>query len=267
MDALEELRRLRMRAYGPAADIDQDPHALQRLTELESLQNEPADVSPGALAGGETAPAEVQDRERDASRAESVTTPSAPETLSPQAPTGDHTDGRASRARRVPLGRGTRLMWSLSVIAAAALAAAITHAAVSIAPVSVSHGARQIATLDPAGTSSLPSGMFGAGPSSLEWEFYGLTLFESSSGYGVPGGECFTAVATEQLPEPDTEMNNWSMNGPMFTGCRVGSFPAIIQMPVDTGDAPEEMRAKFSAGSAVQFVRDGEQIGVYLDAE
>jgi hypothetical protein len=262
MDALEELRRLRMRAYGPTADIDQDPHALERLSELESLHNPPATATPAAPAGGGAEPA-VQNQQHDASSTtvKSSETPSSPEQTDVPA------DGHAARARRLPLGRRIRLLWVLSVIASAAVAAAITHAAVSIAPVSVSNGARQIATLDPAGTSSVPAGLFGVGPSSLEWEFYGLTLFESSSGYGVPGSECFTAVATEQLPEPTTELNNWGVNGPMFTGCRLGSFPAIIQMPADTSDAPEEMRAEFPAGSAVQFVRDGEQIGVFLDTE
>jgi hypothetical protein len=38
MDAAtrDELRVLRARAYGPSADIDQEPSAIQRLRELES---------------------------------------------------------------------------------------------------------------------------------------------------------------------------------------------------------------------------------------
>lgn len=38
----DELRVLRARAYGPAADIADDPAALRRLAELEALARDPA---------------------------------------------------------------------------------------------------------------------------------------------------------------------------------------------------------------------------------
>ena len=42
--AHDELRMLRARAYGPAADIDRDPTAAERLRELESLTATPARI-------------------------------------------------------------------------------------------------------------------------------------------------------------------------------------------------------------------------------
>ena len=155
-------------------------------------------------------------------------------------------------------------MWGLSVVASAALAAGITYAATSMAPVSVSSGAPQIATLEPSPLVEIPAGWFGAGPSARAFEFYGLTLFETAHGYVGTGSDCFMAIPTEQLPAEDADPNNWSMSGPMHSGCRVGDFPATVEVPVDSG-MPEEIRDRFPPGSALQFVLDGDRIGVFLD--
>lgn len=156
-------------------------------------------------------------------------------------------------------------MWGLSVVAAAALASGITYAATSMAPVSTSSGAPQIATLEPSPLVEVPAGWFGAGPSSRGFEFYGLTLFESAHGYVGTGSDCFMAVPTEHLPADDADPNSWSMSGPMYSGCRVGAFPATVAVPVDSG-MPEELRDRFPPGSALQFVLDGDRMGVFLDS-
>lgn len=179
-------------------------------------------------------------------------------------------DSRRTRAARHRSGRALprriRLLWVLSVVASGAVAAGITYAMVSISPVSAGSGAQQIATLTPSTVVEIPAGWFGAGPSSVAYEYFGLTLFESGAGYGGAGSECFTAVATEQLPVPDVDVNSWSLNGPVLTGCRVGSFPATVQMLVDSG-APEEMRSRFPSRTALQFVLDDERMGVFLSGE
>lgn len=282
MDSLDELRRLRVRAYGPAADIHDDVAALQRLRELEAQQEQqeqqdqpphPEFTTPDAAS----APPHVEPPR------ESVVTPgpSAPvhdqpdrlaaASASAAAPATTHPESDAADSDRAParMKRSTRVLWALSVVTAAAAAAAVTFAAVYIAPVSTSHGARQIATLSPSTTTNIPSGWFGAGPSSVAFEFYGLTLYESSSGYGMsPGTDCLNAVITDDLPDPDTEneMNNWSIQGVLYAGCRVGAFPATISMPVGSS-SPQELRDQFPANSALQFVFDGTQVGVFLDAE
>jgi hypothetical protein len=154
--------------------------------------------------------------------------------------------------------------WALSVIAASAVAAAVTYAVTAFVPVPVSHGARQIATLERSVAVDIPTGWFGAGPSSAAFEFYGLTFFETTGGYGVAGDGCISAVATEELPEPDADADSWSIQGMTYTGCRVGSFPATVQLLVDSS-VPEELRAEFPPRSALQFVFDGDRIGVFLE--
>lgn len=283
--ALEELRSLRARAYGPHADIDQDPEAERRLRELE------------AQAGGSTtrssvdalAPAsstllpqatavsrpEVESAAVVASGAVSEAEPEPEQLASASAvlpPEGDRaSEGpaaldspprRAGSTRRIS--RTIALLWGGSVVVAAALAAGITHAATSMAPVSVSSGAPQIATLEPAPLVEIPSGWMGAGPSSRVFEFYGLTLFETSHGYTAMGTDCFMVIPTEQLPAEDADPNNWSMSGNVYSGCRVGGFPATVAVPVDSG-MPDEIRNRFPPDSALQFVLDGDRIGVFLN--
>ena len=73
------------------------------------------------------------------------------------------------------------------------------------------------------------------------------------------------AVSTQQLPAEDADLNNRSMSGPMHSGCRVGDFPATVQVAVESG-MPEELRDRFPPGSALQFVLDGDRIAVFSDS-
>ncbi|WP_341994965.1 hypothetical protein MRBLWH7_002515 [Microbacterium sp. LWH7-1.2] len=261
MDAatLDELRTLRARAYGPSADIDQDPAALQRLHELEARRGTPdAEVvvpsAPPALA--EPAPALDAVPVPPPSDEDEVALLTPPEGSEPEAV-------RPRRTRRVS--SQTWALWVLSVLAAAALAAGLTSSLISISPVSASSGAPQIDTLEPDPFVVLPDGFMGAGPSSLAFEYYGVTLFETAGGYGGVGTDCFSVVPTEQIPETGTETDGWSMSGLFYTGCRVGAFPATVQFAVDSA-VPQQLRDRFPPDSALQFVFDGDRIGVYLDS-
>ena len=99
----------------------------------------------------------------------------------------------------------------------------------------------------------------------MAFEFYGMTLFETANGFTASGGtDCFVIVPTEELPAADADTTNWSMSGAVHTGCGVGDFPATVQFPVDS-NTPEQLRSRFPDGSALQFVRDGDRIGVFLD--
>lgn len=380
---LEELRTLRARAYGPQADIDQDPVAMQRLHELEnrhaaaastrgasngtrasnaSLPSNPAGVAPPAAAsspaagrsngasatyaggasetpsaalglGLESAPRQVSDDARsspfaglpsttsgsgtsgnsgtsvfgtsafDTSAADATDTSAAAVTAAGVTETGTpatagsrDTGARTSGAdsigssaattgasanttgsdadtaessgkkptRRLTL--TTKVLWGLSVVAAAAIAAGVTYAATAMAPVAVLSGAPQIATLEPTDLVEIPDGFFGAGPSSRTFEFYGLTLFETRYGYSGAGSDCFMAAPTESLPTKDSEQNSWSMDAQMYSGCGAGAFPATMQFPLDSG-MPQELRDRFPDESFLQFVFDGERIAVFLDSE
>jgi hypothetical protein len=275
---LDELRVLRARAYGPSADIHQDPAAVRRLHELEAGRKPLGSPDAQPRAAGVDAAADVsaprpqpappaspsqaeRAREGEAQSDADLTSTttdifSAPE--SAEVP-------RRREGRAAGLSPMIRLTWAVSVVAAAALAASATYALTWVAPVSVSSGAEQIATLEPVPMVDLPPGWFGAGPSSMAFEFYGMTLFETADGFTASGGtDCFVIVATEELPAADADTTNWSMSGAVHTGCGVGNFPATVQFPVDS-NTPEQLRSRFPDGSALQFVRDGDRIGVFLD--
>jgi hypothetical protein len=386
MDAatLEELRVLRARAYGPHADIDQDPAAMQRLQELTAAAatgpgdgprdsrdggenpgdgrgdgavqgggEDPGDgrgdgavvandaatagtaatarsattAAPGTnrgsaastTAGGATSragsfyatggsaasPADSRTTDDGASAVAHENAESTPQggptdaarppgasdagvasgvgdtrmaadaalsaarsELSSDDPGSTHRPSSSPGTRRrfaVRVSRPVAVLWALSVVAAAALAAGITYVATALTPVPVSSGAPQIATLEPTDLIEVPAGWFGAGPSSRVFEFYGLVLFESQFGFGGAGTDCFGAVAAEHLPEPGADSSNWAMDGQFLTGCRVGAFPATIEMRVDS-NLPQELRDRFPDGSYLQFVFDGDRIGVFLDS-
>lgn len=274
-DTADELQILRLRAYGPSADIHTDSTAQQRLRELEGLVRVPAplprDTSatvddthadrghepaaeadvPPRVSAHDTTSAPDPDRTRTSGHDEPGATPKAAE------------DGRPRRRR---LSRHVRLLWAGSILAAAGIAAAGTYGLVAMTPVSASSGAPQIATLRPTPLVEVPPGWFGAGPSSRVWEFQGLTLFETSSGMfgNANGGECFAVVTTEEIPKAEeSNQDSWSLSGQIYSACRVGVFPATVQLIVDS-NAPEELRTAYP-DSAIQFVRQGDQIGVFLD--
>jgi hypothetical protein len=271
---LDELRALRARAYGPSADIDQDPAAVRRLHELEAgrkplgspgvdARAAAADVvdpppQPAPLAS----PSQVERAREPDTQSDAVQTSTMTEIFSASESAAVR-GGRQGRA--AGLSPMMRLTWAVSVVAAAALAASVTYALTWVAPISVSSGAEQIATLEPVPMVDVPPGWFGAGPSSMAFEFYGMTLFETADGFTSSGGsECFVIVPTEQLPAADADTGNWSLSGAVHSGCAVGDFPATVQFPVDS-NTPEELRSNFPDGSALQFVRDGDRIGVFLD--
>lgn len=251
-----ELEALRLRAYGPSPDIADDPAALRRLAELEGWAERPEpDLRPAATDAAASAPptADEDSGETDEPAPSSEEHPPRPGLL------------RGFSFRQVP--RLAWIAWGASLIAVAALATVVTYGAVSIAPVAVSQGARQIATLQPEPSLRLPTGWFGAGESSLAYRFFGLTLFESTQGmYGATSGECLTAVLSSDVPAEDEDVRNgYSAAGPVYSGCRVGNFPATISVRVDNS-SPLELRAQFP-GSALQFIKDGDRIGVFLDSD
>ena len=332
--ALDELRALRARAYGPHADIDQDPAAMRRLSELENLRGAvapaaagpsvapaakpsapradppmhpatqaapvpgPAEsVAPAAESAAEPVPfppADGQERlpgddaPSDAAPSDAAPSDAAPADAAPAASAAPAAADAAPAASAAPaaadavpaagaaepstaqpkrrISRTVAVLWALSLVATAAIAAGLTYAATWMAPVSTSSGAPQIATLESTSLTDVPAGWFGAGPSSRAFEFYGLTLFESAQGYGVAGSDCFTVLATEQIPPEVDDANGWSINTPVYSGCRVGDFPAAVQFSIDS-NAPQELRDRYPDGTSLQFVFDGDRIGVFLDRE
>ena len=192
--------------------------------------------------------------------------PDHSQTADPDEPVTDSSAGHSTEPRpRRRLTSRVRLAWAASIVATAGIASVFTYGLLAISPVAASSGAPQIATLRPAPLVEVPSGWFGAGPSSRAWEFHGLTLFETSNGmFGAGAGDCFAVVTTAAIPaEQEIDQDSWSISGLAYTACRVGAFPATVEIVVDS-NAPEELRAAYP-DSALQFVKQGDQIGVFLD--
>lgn len=278
----DELRVLRARAYGPTADIEDDPAALRRLQQLEGRRQSKAvaeDVVPPAPVGEriDAEPLSVAEplvRTRRSSRqpedaeddALDVFAASTDDTAEASPPTAEP----AERLAAWFSDRTTRILWVLAIVAAAVMSAAVTFAVVKVTPVASSSGAPQIAALDATSNLVIPAGWMGVGPSSAVYDFYGLVIVESAGGYynGSVGTDCLTVARADQVPDEEDfdSSNGWTYDGPMYTGCAVGTFPATVEVPFDS-NLPRELTDRFPSGTALQFVYDGERVGVFLDSE
>ncbi|MBW8761251.1 MAG: hypothetical protein JF592_01545 [Microbacterium sp.] len=269
MDAAldDELRVLRARAYGPAADIAGDPAAAMRLRELEDLR---AQAQSGVQI--ETAPPPLAEEASDAAAGAAIATVPLVDAPLAHGPVLVEQEGEHPiTGSRSFLLRHRRALWLSSVVASAAAAAAITYAAVSFSPVTVSSNAPQIATLTPSPLSEIPIGFFGLTEDSPVWDFHGLTFFVGASGLnGAVGNPCLNVFETDQLPTAEeVSSGSYGYGGISFSACQAGAFPATIEMPLDgpAGDiVPSALRTQFPEGKALQFVLDGDRIGVFLDS-
>lgn len=245
-DVRAELRMLRARAYGPAADIDDDPVARERLAELEDMLRRPAEEEPP--------PAPVEST--------LVSSKPGPEPSAPEA--DEPVDAEAVVAGGIP--RRALWLWTGSLVLVAGLVGGITYAATAIAPIlRAGDGVRQIATLDvdPDPDFTEARQMFGGGEGSLVYESYeGLIAFSVSGGWdGSDDTQCITVVAEEHIM---TEEGGWGVNGPVAYGCGAGSFPATAQLAINDA-LPDAVRERFADASALQFVLGEDQVGVFAD--
>ncbi|WP_120494508.1 hypothetical protein [Microbacterium phyllosphaerae] len=276
MDAAaeEELRELRARAYGPHADIETDPAALRRLQELESSR---AASSARLRAGGVTAldaPAAATELRlvipaADESRASDELLDRLGDDSLWDDPVA-HDQPTEDAGWRSRLARWRMPLWVASVVAAAAVAAAVTFALTSMPSISSSAGAPQIETLELARTGAVPPGWFGAETDVAAAEFFGLTVFESpgwvsESGDRSSENRCISVVRTVDVPDEGADDGSSSISGPMYAACSIGAFPAEVVVPID-GEMPEQLIERYPSGVALQFVLDGDRVGVFLDS-
>lgn len=247
-----ELAELRARAYGPDADLSADPAALGRLQELEDLERRDRGESstPVVPMNPPTAPSDdplvAEEREPDL-------------------------DEPTERATRRPVVRRARTLWlwAGSLAAVAAIASAASIAATTFVPVARTAGVAQVATLqaDPAAdTAPVRSMGFESDDVSAYADFYGLTTYVGPSQIDAAGTrvECVLLVETATIGKMDD--GNVFQGGFRYGGCGAGAFPATVEFVV-TPDLPDVFRARFPVGSSVQFVRDGDRVGVFSDAE
>lgn len=239
--AHQELEELRARAYGPAADIESDPDALARLHELEARTAptpSPLAPDPDPLDDPDLAPTDEPPglAEEDPAAVGEPPSPPSPWHVS----------------RRIAA------LWVASIV----VVTVVTYVFASIPPVSTATGAHQVATLEPVAGFEM-SEFFGSDEKVTGFDdFYGLTAFHAGENFFryAPNQRCFAVGLTADL-KPGQD----SLTGPIYSGCGAGAFPATIQLTVDAA-MPEALREEFPEGSAIQFVFDGDRVGVFSDA-
>lgn len=250
-----ELRMLRERAYGPSADIHDDPIALARLRELEE-----ASVAQAAARAAEDAalrypgtavvaedeapdpapgPAEATDPEPDAD----VGLAADPEPGSDQ--------DQAPHAVPAKLGRRRSWLWAASLVVAGLAGAG---AAVAVAE---THPGR-VAVLAQAPDSEWPSEFFGDQPQSgsrVFEGFLGLSVVIVPDAWGaIAAPECLFVLQAEG-PSPGS-------GSILSTGCAAGEFDMTASFAV-TSSMPEQLREQYPVGTALEFIVEGAEVFVF----
>lgn len=231
---LRELSLLRTRAYGPDADIERDPDALARLRALEERRRTQAPVTPAATPAP-AAGAAVETAPEDGG-----------------APPPRPTEAPAAMPPRI--GRALAIGWAASIAVVAVVVGALVFGLASLRPVSPVTGARQVASLDEPLTSP-PAAMpwFGESEDSSAYAFSGLVVVAVARDVLDSSGECL--IVTPRVPAADGSRFGTS-------GCGAGPFhPTVALLVAD--DSPEELRAAFPVGTALQFVWDGDAVAVF----
>ncbi|MFD4958110.1 hypothetical protein [Microbacterium sp. NPDC058389] len=269
----DELRALRARAYGPDADIQDDPGALARLQELEArnavtvaVMGEPEqdavasasavawplpvpDDGPAPAPGPATAATAATTVGAAAGAFASSHGGTAPEDADPE---DDGIPDPAGGPRRSWWRRHIPLLWAASVVAALVLGAGLTLWTQSL-------DAGHIAVLHEDADADWPTEVWG-GPTtgSLAFEsFHGLFVLSQPQ----PG-------RTEAQPETPCIIVYSEMNGNITYAsgtCGAGPFPATATFIVDRS-APAGLRDAFAEGTALQFVLDDTEVHVYAKA-
>lgn len=239
----DELRALRERAYGPAADID--PASLRRLHELEGLDRRetPASSPSGAAAPAADAPGGALD-EPAASAARDAIAP-GDETAPATEDVADEPHARAGDADAARPPRRMPLLWAGSLVVAAVLGAISATGIQSLVT-------GRVAVLGLDETSPWPQ-LFGSSRPE------GGRMFDAFEGLDVlvvPQQFGDASDGTECLYVSGSAGSQVSVS---TAGCAVAPFAAIASLRV-TAASPESLRARFPDGTALEFRLDGSRV-------
>ncbi|GAA4194311.1 hypothetical protein GCM10022288_29600 [Gryllotalpicola kribbensis] len=239
-----ELRRLQARAYGPNADIQNDPAALRRLRELEGRGRGAAPVA------GEASP--VIDAATP--REESSVPPSEPtESGQSAASAGEAPAPRAPRPTRARSRRATVAVAASLALAVAALVFAGVSGSARARSDALPEQARQIARLTPSPRYQVPlavKGLLATGGAHAEGfrAFNGLRVVVDRA---VTSADDPSMVVFADGADPDSDI----LEGPAWQGQGAGDFPATVQFRL-TSDLPLSLTSAYDGGTALQFVFD-----------
>jgi hypothetical protein len=261
----DEFVALRRRAYGRDADIHLDPASLARLEELENARA-------GTVEDGSTPSVDAERPAPD----EAVTVEPTPEDPAPtpwwreavlHVGPGARRFGRWLRRRR----RSTVLIaLGTAMIAATLVTASTVIQRVQTDPLQV--GAVQIArlTVDGAFTSPFPDS---AVPGGSDVETHGFQMFHGLRAMtGPPLG--FSPLGSDAnseclniYVEATLQVQNNGFSGSIYSSCSAGDFPAILQLPLDHIELPDELGAAYPDARGIQFVydRENDEVVVFAD--
>ncbi|WP_066517408.1 hypothetical protein [Curtobacterium ammoniigenes] len=254
-DEQRELDALRARAFGPRADIAQDPAALERLAELERAavavrvrQSDPL-LIPARSGSGDRAPAAV------------LSPPSASENADELPRAGSATTGEATEHRPVtgavaPLRSRRAVRFALmGFIAALVLVVGGVAIGRTTAAQQGADGSTVIARLPVDPTYKPPAALQGSAVAIVTGfrDFHGLRpILGRGAWFGTNSSEYCLFVYPQAFV---VDSSAPSYTGPQWTGCGAGAFPPETQLDV-TGDLPASVRAPFSGPTALRFVYD-----------
>ena len=241
----DELRMLRARAYGRAADILDDPAALARLRELEGRAQTPDPAATDA----DPAPAAT-----DAAPAPAATDPAPVPAATDAAPVAAASVSDASATSAVGTGdepekRHRRIWpWLVAVGGAGLVVGAVLATAIPALP------GNRVAVLATASEAEWNSDLFGPmqDGSVVFEDFRDLTVVEVRNAWGQPEDDRSTTCVFV-----------YSDQGMMLTmGCAGEGFPPTASFTV-TSTASEGLRAEFPEGTSLRFVVDESEASVY----
>lgn len=254
----DELRLLRERAYGPGADIHDDPVALARLRELEEAGAR-TDAAPSQPGGSE--PPFSESVSPDPASPEPAASAAAeadePVDVEPADPGGISRDSAedAPPARPAPISRRLAWLWAASVVVALVVGAAITMATSSL-------GGNRVAVLAETDVSEWPTEMFGdAQEGARVFEaFHGVRVLVVPNLWGSPtaGLTCLFIVRAEEDAESTQQPGEI-----LTTGCGGGAFAPAASFAVTEG-SPDALREHYAVGTGVRVVVEGDEAHVFV---
>jgi hypothetical protein len=267
---VSELRALRARAYGPEADIADDPARLRRLEELEDLAREarsPVGRDEPAAEPEPAGPVVV----------ETATGLGAPGygAAEPEREPEPEPTPRSDQPDATPTPRGPRrsrvvFAWVASVVVAVLITAIVT----GVVSRRVQADPREVGVLGIDPFAELPEIFAGwqcggpeCDPEDVAGEafagFFGLGIYRMPGGWtgGQVDDECLLIMDAASI-EPESN----SFSGPIYSGCAAGGFAATVQLTV-TSELPAELREEFAEGTGLRFIDEGDEVVVLSDGK
>lgn len=280
----DELRALRERAYGPSADIHDDPIAIARLRALEAAadrdaaprrepEHDPAiEPDSGPAIEPESGPATVQDSGTDhdhdgMTRAETRVAARATADAGGEASGAPPSDETAplgddpAQQRQLSEGRGRlprKIGWLWATSAAFALVAGVV-AGVTAA----TWAGERTAVLAEADISDWPALSFGEAEegSRIFEDYLGLTPVIVPNALGSDNQERVPCMFVVILSDYDGGDPPGTAATTVTAGCAAGAFPPVASFTV-TDASPAALREALPVGTSVRFAVEGDEAHV-----